>query len=71
MPGEYKTFQPRILAYAAAVGWSVVPQSHAQQHRYALNLLDRNKVETIALGNGRKHGVVLSARPKGQMNRYA
>ena len=71
IPGEHKNFLPRILAYATAVGWTVMPQSHAQQPRHALNLPDRNKDERRALRNERRHGVFLSARPKGQMNWYA
>ena len=32
-PGEHKTVQSRILAYAEAIGWSVVPRPQAEQRR--------------------------------------
>jgi len=32
-PGEHKTVQSRILAYAEAIGWSVVPRDQAEQRR--------------------------------------
>jgi type I restriction enzyme, R subunit len=33
MPGEYKTIQARILEYAEAIGWNVVPREEAEQRR--------------------------------------
>jgi type I restriction enzyme R subunit len=32
-PGEHKTVQSRILAFAEAIGWSVVPRVQAEQRR--------------------------------------
>jgi type I restriction enzyme R subunit len=32
-PGEQKTVQSRILAYAEAIGWTVVPRTQAEQRR--------------------------------------
>lgn len=32
-PGEHKTVQSRILAYAEAIGWTVVPRAQAEQLR--------------------------------------
>jgi type I restriction enzyme R subunit len=32
-PGEHKTVQARILAYAEAIGWTVVPREEAEQRR--------------------------------------
>ncbi|MBM5815990.1 MAG: type I restriction endonuclease subunit R, partial [Cyanobacteria bacterium K_Offshore_surface_m2_239] len=32
-PGEHKTVQSRILAYAEAIGWTVVPRRQAEQRR--------------------------------------
>jgi len=32
-PGEHKTVQARILAYAEAIGWTVVPRDAAEQRR--------------------------------------
>ena len=32
-PGEHKTVQSRILAYAEAIGWTVVPRAQAEQRR--------------------------------------
>ncbi|MEB3168179.1 MAG: HsdR family type I site-specific deoxyribonuclease [Synechococcaceae cyanobacterium] len=32
-PGEHKTVQSRILAYAAAIGWTVVSRQEAEQRR--------------------------------------
>src|SRR5438552_4237271 len=32
-PGEYKTVQARILAYARAIGWIYVPRSEAENRR--------------------------------------
>ena len=32
-PGEHKTVQARILAYAAAIGWTFVPRKEAEQRR--------------------------------------
>lgn len=32
-PGEHKTVQSRILAYAEAIGWTVVPRAEAEQRR--------------------------------------
>jgi len=32
-PGEHKTVQSRILAYAEAIGWTVVPRPQAEQRR--------------------------------------
>ena len=32
-PGEYKTVQARILAYAQEVGWTYVPQDQAERRR--------------------------------------
>ena len=32
-PGEYKTVQARILAYAEAIGWTVVPREEAEERR--------------------------------------
>src|SRR5437660_2404023 len=32
-PGEYKTVQARILAYAQEIGWTYVPRSEAQKRR--------------------------------------
>jgi len=32
-PGEHKTVQSRILAYAEAIGWTVVPRQQAEQRR--------------------------------------
>ena len=32
-PGEYKTVQARILAYAQEIGWSFVPRDEAEQCR--------------------------------------
>jgi hypothetical protein len=32
-PGEHKTVQSRILAYAAAIGWTVVSREEAEQRR--------------------------------------
>ena len=32
-PGEHKTVQARILAYAKAIGWSVVSRQEAEQRR--------------------------------------
>jgi type I restriction enzyme R subunit len=32
-PGEHKTVQAGILAYAEAIGWSVVPREEAEQRR--------------------------------------
>ncbi len=29
-PGEHKTVQSRILAYAEAIGWSIVSQEEAE-----------------------------------------
>jgi len=33
IPGEHKTVQTRILAYAEAIGWTVVPRAQAEQRR--------------------------------------
>lgn len=32
-PGEHKTVQARVLAYAEAVGWTVVSREEAEQRR--------------------------------------
>jgi len=32
-PGEHKTVQVRILAYAQEIGWAFVPQSESEQRR--------------------------------------
>jgi type I restriction enzyme, R subunit len=32
-PGEHKTVQARILSYAEAIGWTVVPREEAEQRR--------------------------------------
>jgi hypothetical protein len=32
-PGEYKTVQARILAYAREIGWTFVPRDEAEQCR--------------------------------------
>src|SRR5436190_23647888 len=32
-PGEYKTVQARILAYAQEIGWTYVPRSEAEKRR--------------------------------------
>jgi type I restriction enzyme, R subunit len=32
-PGEHKTVQARILTYAEAIGWTVVPREEAEQRR--------------------------------------
>ena len=32
-PGEHKTVQARILAYAEAIGWTVVSREEAEQRR--------------------------------------
>jgi hypothetical protein len=32
-PGEHKTVQARILAYAQAIGWTFVPRKEAEQRR--------------------------------------
>ncbi len=32
-PGEHKSVQSRILAYVAAIGWTVVPREEADQRR--------------------------------------
>lgn len=32
-PGEHKTVQSRILAYARAIGWTVVSRKEAEQRR--------------------------------------
>ena len=33
IPGEHKTVQARILAYAEAIGWTVVSREEAEQRR--------------------------------------
>ena len=32
-PGEHKTVQARILAYAEAIGWTMVSREEAEQRR--------------------------------------
>jgi type I restriction enzyme R subunit len=32
-PGEYKTVQSRILAYAQEIGWSFVPRDETERRR--------------------------------------
>ncbi len=32
-PGEHKTVQARILAYAEAIGWAIVPREKAEHRR--------------------------------------
>ncbi len=32
-PGEHKTVQSRILAYAQAIGWTLVPREEAERRR--------------------------------------
>ena len=32
-PGEYKTVQSRILAYAQEIGWTYVPREEAERRR--------------------------------------
>ena len=32
-PGEHKTVQARILEYAEAIGWTMVPQEEAERRR--------------------------------------
>lgn len=32
-PGEYKTVQSRILAYAQQIGWTYVPRAEAEKRR--------------------------------------
>jgi type I restriction enzyme R subunit len=32
-PGEHKTVQARILAYAEAIGWTIAPQEAAERRR--------------------------------------
>jgi hypothetical protein len=32
-PGEYKTVQSRILAYAEAIGWTIVSREEAERRR--------------------------------------
>ena len=32
-PGEYKTVQARILAYAEAIGWTIVSREEAERRR--------------------------------------
>lgn len=32
-PGEHKTVQARILGYAEAIGWTLVPREEAEQRR--------------------------------------
>jgi type I restriction enzyme R subunit len=32
-PGEHKTIQSRILAYAQEIGWRVVPRAEAEARR--------------------------------------
>ncbi len=32
-PGEHKTVQARILSYAEAIGWTIVPREEAERRR--------------------------------------
>ena len=32
-PGEHKTVQARIIEYAEAIGWTIVPREAAEQRR--------------------------------------
>ncbi len=36
-PGEHKTVQPRILAYAQEIGWTYVPRDEAERRRMMEN----------------------------------
>lgn len=42
-PGEHKTVQARILAYAEAVGWTIVPREEAEKRRGGIPALLREK----------------------------
>jgi len=33
LPGEHKTVQARILAYAQGIGWTYVPRDEAERRR--------------------------------------
>ena len=33
LPGEHKTVQARILAYAQEIGWTIVPRDEAERRR--------------------------------------
>lgn len=49
-PGENKTFQARILAYAEAISWSIVPRGEAQQRRGfdpVVPPADRTKIRSL------------------------
>ncbi|NTV46713.1 MAG: hypothetical protein HGB11_09420, partial [Chlorobiales bacterium] len=37
-PSEHKTVQSRILAYAGAIGWTVVPREEAEERRCGFSL---------------------------------
>jgi len=37
-PSEHKTVQSRILAYAEAIGWAVVPREEAEKRRCGFSL---------------------------------
>jgi hypothetical protein len=37
IPGEHKTVQARILAYAEAIGWTFVSREEAEQRRGMVN----------------------------------
>jgi hypothetical protein len=45
-PGEHKTVQARILAYAQEIGWTYVPRGEAEERR---RLLQADVDKTIAL----------------------
>ena len=43
-PGEHKTVQARILAYAEAIGWTIVSREEAEERRGGIPAPMRGKV---------------------------
>ena len=53
-PGEHKTVQARILAYAEAIGWTMVSREEAEQRRG----VERMKDEGGRMKSGSARGPV-------------
>ncbi|MGH7875665.1 MAG: type I restriction endonuclease, partial [Candidatus Binatia bacterium] len=66
-PGEYKTVQARILAYAQEIGWSFVPRDEAERRRgfdpEAATLQERARKASLFFGD-LLHSQVRAFNPK-------
>jgi hypothetical protein len=75
-PGEYKTVQARILAYAEAIGWTMVSREEAEGHSCPLAEEGRGQEcprsgahiqPALRRGRGRvaRAAVALAVQPRG------